>query len=221
MNAVELLAWARGPGLALSLSVLVFGVSVRLIEMLLLGRRPDLSQPRVAHGWRYGLRTLFTRSLPPPAACVRYRPAAFYAGYVFHAGLFLVVFFFVPHILLAKALTGLSWPGLKPWLIDGLTLITLAAMLMVFWHWLANPVRRYLSNFNDWYSLTVTFLPVLSGYLAYHRLLFDYETLLAMHILSVELLLASLPFTKLMHAFTLWFARWYNGQMAGRKGVKV
>jgi nitrate reductase gamma subunit len=36
----------------------------------------------------------------------------------------------------------------------------------------------------------------------------------------VELLMVVFPFTKLMHVFTILFARWYNGAMAGRRGVK-
>jgi nitrate reductase gamma subunit len=28
------------------------------------------------------------------------------------------------------------------------------------------------------------------------------------------------PFTKLSHAFTLWLARWYNGAIAGYKGIQ-
>ena len=42
----------------------------------------------------------------------------------------------------------------------------------------------------------------------------------ALHILSVELLMVLFPFTKLSHAFTLWIARWYNGAIAGYKGVQ-
>ena len=45
--------------------------------------------------------------------------------------------------------------------------------------------------------------------------------MLALHILSVELLLIFLPFTKLMHAFTLWGSRWYNGDANAKKGVPV
>ena len=219
MNTMEMLAWVRGPGLSLSLFVLALGVTVRLGEMLLLGRKPDLSEPRNTNSGWYGWRTVFTRSLPPACAGVKRLP--FLAGYTFHIGLFLIVFFYVPHILLIEALTGLSWPGLPPWLIDGITLVTLAALLLVFWYRVSDPVRRYITRFNDYYSLAITFLPVITGYLAYHRLVLSYNEMLVIHILSVELLLASFPFTKLMHAFTLVFSRWYNGQMAGRKGVKV
>ncbi len=45
--------------------------------------------------------------------------------------------------------------------------------------------------------------------------------MLALHILSVELLLVFLPFTKLIHVFTLWGSRWYNGDANAKKGVAV
>jgi nitrate reductase gamma subunit len=44
--------------------------------------------------------------------------------------------------------------------------------------------------------------------------------LIAIHILSVELLMVAFPFTKLMHAFTLFMARYYNGAISGYRGVK-
>jgi nitrate reductase gamma subunit len=47
-----------------------------------------------------------------------------------------------------------------------------------------------------------------------------YPLVLGLHILSVELLLVVFPFTKLMHALTFVIARWFNGAIAGRKGVQ-
>jgi nitrate reductase gamma subunit len=46
------------------------------------------------------------------------------------------------------------------------------------------------------------------------------STMLGIHILSVELLMVMLPFTKLMHTFTLFMARWYNGAISGYRGVQ-
>ena len=66
----------------------------------------------------------------------------------------------------------------------------------------------------------MTLLPLLTGYLAFHRMLMPYQTMLGLHILSVELLLIVFPFTKLMHSFTVFFARWYNGAAFGRRGVQ-
>ena len=45
--------------------------------------------------------------------------------------------------------------------------------------------------------------------------------MLALHILCAELLLVFLPFTKLIHVFTLWPSRWFNGDTNAKKGVPV
>jgi nitrate reductase gamma subunit len=99
--------------------------------------------------------------------------------------------------------------------------VTLAAMLLMLAERINNPVKRFLSTFGDYTAWALTFLPVLTGYLATKHLLLPYTTMLALHILSAELLLIFLPFTKLIHAFTLWGSRWYNGDVNGRKGVSV
>ena len=83
------------------------------------------------------------------------------------------------------------------------------------------PVQRFLSTFEDWFTWAVTFLPVLTGWMAVQHLLLPYTTMLALHILSVEILLIVLPFSKLFHAFTLFGSRWYNGSANARKGVPV
>lgn len=220
MDTMELLAWAKGPGLSISLTILLLGIMVRILEMLLLGRKKDLSEARVEGSWRFGLRTIVMRTFPTLES-FKAETIPIMAGYAFHIGLFLIVFLYMPHILVFKGLFGISWNGLPLWLIDGVTLITMVSMLAVLWFRLTNPVRRYLSTVGDYYAWFVTFLPVLTGYLAYHRLMLPYNDMLVVHILSVELLFISLPFTKLIHTVSLFFSRYYNGQAAGRKGVKV
>jgi hypothetical protein len=78
----------------------------RLFEIYSLGRKKDLSAPRPASG-ASGLHTVFRRSVPPPGMLKR-SPVSYIGGYIFHIGLFVVVFLFAPHILLIKNLTGLS-----------------------------------------------------------------------------------------------------------------
>jgi nitrate reductase gamma subunit len=81
-------------------------------------------------------------------------------------------------------------------------------------------VKRFLSNFDDYLGWFVTILPLVTGYIAFHRVGMPAPTLIAIHILSVELLMVVFPFTKLMHAFTLFLARWYNGAISGYRGVQ-
>ena len=219
MTDMELLNWARGPVLEWATIIFVVGVLVRFLEMALMGRKPDLSEPRgnaAAAGWR----TVWHRSIPAPGIA-RQAPVVVYAGYAFHIGFLVALLFFAPHILLFKDVLSLSWPALPFFIVDAATLMAMVALLVLLVHRLVNPVRRFLSTWVDYLVWAVTFLPLLTGYLAFHRMLLPYTEMLAYHLLSVALLMMVFPFTKLMHTFTLFVSRWYNGAVSGRKGVQL
>ena len=217
MTGLEMLTWARGPGLALALGLCSFGVVLRWIEILALGRKADLAPARPispGSGWH----TLLSRSLPPPGM-LRRAPLTYLGSYVFHIGMAIAVFFFMPHIELIRGLFGLSWSGLPNSLIDVATIAAILAMVALLVGRFADPVKRLLSGMGDWLAWTLTFTPLATGYAAYHHWFANYTLTLAVHVLSIELLLVLLPFSKLFHVFSLFLARWYNGEIAGRKGV--
>ena len=217
MSPLELLTWARGTGLAWALALCAAGVLLRLAEMLSLGRRPDLAPPR-AHSPGSGWRTVFSRSLPPPGMFGR-EPVSYVAGYLFHLGLLFTLFLSAAHIELFRALWGRAWPALPQTLVDAMALIAIVSLLVLLAQRLTHPVKRFLSGFQDYLAWMATLAPLLTGYLASHHLLLDYPLMLAVHILSVELLLVLLPFTKLFHGVSVFFSRWYNGDAFARKGV--
>ena len=166
-----------------------------------------------------GLRTIVTRSIPEKSTLKR---SAFIivAGYIFHIGLFVCIFLFAPHILVFKEIIGLSWPSIPTPIVDAFAVVTIIALFALLINRFRNPVLRYLTNFEDILVWVVTILPFITGYLAFHRIGTTAPMLLALHILSVELLMVVFPFTKLMHTFTLFFARWYNGAISGYRGVQ-
>lgn len=214
---LELLQWVRGPGFVLAVSIFLFGIVLRLFEILALGRKPDLSEARVeknGSGWR----TIISRSFDYSAFSAR-TAVTYIGGRIFHIGLFITILLYIPHIELIRALSGISWPGLPTPLVDAIAVITMITLLIILIDRFTDPVKRLLSTFGDYLAWVVTFLPLLTGYLAYHHMLFPYTKMLALHILSVELLLVLLPFTKLIHIVTLFFSRWYNGEIHARKGV--
>ena len=219
MNDMQFLTWVRGPGLDIAVAIFLLGVFWRLFEIYSLGRKKDLAAPRSVAG-ASGWHTVFRRSVPPEGM-MKKSPVSYIGGYTFHIGLAIVVFLFAPHIKLIQSLTGLSWPGLPSQFIDLIAVVTLAAMVVVLVDRINKPVKRYLSTFGDWFTWTLTFLPVLTGWMAVQHLFLPYTTMLAIHILTVELLLVFLPFTKLFHAFTVFGSRWYNGTVNGHKGVAV
>jgi len=217
MDQELFLTWVRSTGLNIAVGIFVLGTLWRLFEIYALGRKPDLAAPRRAAG-ASGWHTVYRRSLISPRT---YGSSAlgYIAGYIFHIGLAIVLLLFAQHIKLIHELTGLSWPGLPSQFIDAAAVVTLATMLLVLVERINRPVKRFLSTFQDYAAWLLVFLPVLTGYLAARHLLLPYTLMLGLHILSAELMLIFLPFTKLIHAFTLWGSRWYNGDTNARKGV--
>ena len=218
MSETELLVWVRGPALQIATLIFLLGVVVRIVEILMLGRKKDLSEAR-GSAVAGGLRTIFTRSIPDRGTLQR-STFNVVAGYVFHIGFFVVLLFFAPHILVFQDALGVSWPSIPTPVIDATTIVTIIALLAVLVHRLRHPVMRFLSRFQDYLVWLLTILPLITGYLAFHRVgLAPPAMLMVIHILSVELLMVVFPFTKLMHAFTLFMARYYNGAISGRRGV--
>jgi hypothetical protein len=94
---------------------------------------------------------------------------------------------------------------------------------------LADPVRRLLSGFDDYFSWAVVLAPLATGMIAIHQ---SYAPggppaapldplPLALHLLSVELLFVWLPFGKLAHAFLVFASRGVTGAALARKGAAL
>jgi nitrate reductase gamma subunit len=218
MTDTEFLLWVRGPAFNAATFVFCAGIVVRIVEILLMGRKKNLAKAR-GSAMAGGIGTMFRRFVPDTGTFQR-SGFTVIAGYVFHIGLFVVIFLFVPHILVFERALGLSWGGLPSNIIDATNVVTMIALLAVLIHRLIDPVKRMLSEFSDYLVWVLTALPLITGYLAFHRIGASGPAMLAVHILSVELLMVLFPFTKLSHAFTLWLARWYNGAIAGYKGIQ-
>jgi nitrate reductase gamma subunit len=217
MTETEFLLWVRGPALQIATVVFVLGIVARILQMVMLGRKANLAEAR-GSALAGGLRTMVTRSVPDKGTFQR-STFTIVSGYIFHIGLFVTIFLFAPHILLVDEVFGLSWPALPTPVVDATAVVTIIALLAVLIHRIKDPVMRFLSGFSDYLVWLVTFLPLFTGYIAFHRIGLSPPMLIALHILSVELLMVVFPFTKLMHTFSLFIARYYNGAIAGYKGV--
>lgn len=215
---IEFLLWVRGSAFDIAVTIFVIGVFIRFFEIFSLGRKADLAEPRGAE-FGPGMKTVLTRTIPD-AGTFRRQPLTVIGGYVFHFGLLISLFLFVPHIELFRETFGFGWPGLANHFVDAAAVLGIVGLLAVLWHRVTSPVMRLLTTSEDWLVWLLTFLPMLTGYIAYHRMIDPYPLALGLHILSVEALLVFFPFTKLMHTFTLFLARWYNGAMSGRRGVE-
>ena len=227
---MDLLEFARGPALVFALSVFVLGSLWRLVGILMLPRMRDLSPARegaasnFSAAWHATFRAMWPRKAFAPST--RFVTIN---GYVFHIGLALVVFGYAPHIAFMHRLIGLSWPALPDMVMYLAAAATIVALLVALALRLTDPVRKKISNADDLITWTVTFLPVISGMavmaepsaaiLARDHVI--YGGPLAVHLLSLELLLVWFPFGKLMHAFLFAFSRGATGIRFSHRGVKV
>ena len=225
---MNLLEFARGPALWFSLFVLVAGSAWRLIAIFRLGNKADLSEPRNTRRLAGALRGIFLRMIPRKEFR-RSGKLGVYAGYFYHLGLAAIVFGYLPHILFVERLTGIAWPPLPEPLVYLAVGPAFIGLLMVLLERLSDPVLRLLSNFDDYFSWFVVFLPLLTGMAAvggfYPQPTLNgaplYPLPLAIHLLSVELLFVWLPFGKLAHAFLVFASRGLTGIALARRGAAL
>lgn len=228
MTELAVLEFARGPALWVSLGILLGGSLWRILGILRLRSRPDLSVPRSTRLLAGAMRGIFARMLPHPAMR-RATGLAAWNAYLYHVGLAVIVFGYLPHIAFVERLTGVAWPALPEpvvFVLVGLTFVSLFIALLVR---LNDPVRRLLSGFDDYFSWFVVLLPLLTGMSALDQ---SYASgaassapldplPVAVHLLSVELLFVWLPFGKLAHAFLVFASRGVTGAALARKGAAL
>ena len=148
--------------------------------------------------------------------------------YVFHIGLALVFFGYAPHIAFIRRLTGLGWPALPDAVMYVAAAATMVSLLLALLFRLSDPVLRKISRFDDMLTWLVTMLPLITGMavigepsasiLARDHVI--YPVPLALHLMSLELLLVWFPFGKLMHAFLVFPNRMQLATFFGRRGVQ-
>lgn len=217
---MDLLDFARGIGLRIALGVFCMGVAWRILSFVLLRIRRDFNKPR-APIFKYlmgGLVTVGSRSWPHKEFIGR-TGAGEALGYSYHLGLFAVVLLFTPHIVFIRSLAGVSWPGLPSSVITIVSVLTFTLFLAVLFRRVTNPVMRMLSNFDDYFSWFITMAVLVTGLAATAHVGGSYQNLLALHILSFDVLLVWFPFGKLMHAFYIFPSRAINGAVLARKGA--
>lgn len=223
---MELLSFARGPALAFALSIFLLGIGWRLFSILGRPARRDDSEPRAATSG--GIATAIVAHLWPRTTFRRRTVGITLNAYAYHAALAIVLLGFVPHIAFVKRLTGLAWPAVPGWLFGFAVAVALFGLVFALMMRLAAPVTRLISGFDDYASWALTVLPFLTGMAALYLPLDatyppwpDRPTGLAIHLLSVELLLVWFPFGKLSHAFLAFAARGATAAAFARKGAAL
>jgi nitrate reductase gamma subunit len=200
------LAWLAG-------AVFVLGIIYRLASMFRLARKRD---PLVLEymSLKYGLRSILAWSIPFFPVNSRRHPVVTVVTFLFHISLLLTPIFLMAHVLLWDYYHGIDFPSLPDAVADVLTMVVIGACVFFGVRRVRSREVRYVTTFKDWAILVLVALPFITGFLAYHQI-GNYRFMIIMHILSGELWLAAIPFTRLSHMILAPWSRAYIGSEFG------
>jgi nitrate reductase gamma subunit len=216
VTLLQVYDFAAGPLFAFSFSVFLLGSAWRVLRFILLAKAAD---PAALRGFRpaWALKSVL-HWLIPANVTARENTLMTVAGFAFHLALLAVALCFSAHVILWDQVWNVSWWMLPDEAADWLTYLFLAAAGFLIWRRLALPHVRGLTTASDWLVLALTVAPMLTGLMAY-RQWGDYDLMITLHVLSGNLMLLAVPFTKLSHAVLFFISRAVTGSDFGKRSV--
>ena len=205
--------FVSGPLVWLSFIIFIGGCLYRLITLLVLVHKKEKFIYSYM-SWKYSLRSILRWSTPFATENMRRHPAMTIVAYVFHICLILTPIFLLAHVTLVDESWDLSWWTLPDSLAVIMTLIVIGACVFFLVRRLVNPEVQYVTSASDYILLAIVAAPFITGFLVYFQW-FAYQTLLILHILSGEIMLVAIPFTRLSHMLFAPLTRAYMGSEFG------
>ncbi len=213
-----------GPLLWLSLAIFVVGLIVRVVLYV---RGLDWKLDRVPYGHftSYGIkgaaRSIFYWIIPFGTHNWRQKPGLTILTFTFHLGLVFTPLFLLAHAILLKERWGIGWPTWPGPVAEVMTIAVIVAGTCLVLRRIAYGEIRVMSTAYDYLLMAIALAPFITGYLAGHGAP-GYRFWLMAHILSGEVMLVAIPFTKLSHMVLFFCSRAQLGMDYGikRGGMK-
>jgi nitrate reductase gamma subunit len=209
----SLYTFVSGPLAWLAFIIFFGGCLYRLISLMVLVHQKE----KFIYSYmslKYGLRSIFRWSTPFATENMRRHPALTIVAFAFHICLILTPIFLLAHVTLVDESWNLSWWTLPDGAAEVMTLIVIACCVFFLIRRLVNPEVKFVTSASDYVMLAIVAAPFVTGFLVYYQL-FGYQTLLILHILSGEVMLVAIPFTRLSHMLFAPLTRAYMGSEFG------
>lgn len=205
--------FVTGPLAWIAFATFILGSIAQLIRLYILTRKKD---PVVLQylSLKYGLRSILHWIIPFVPLSWKKNPALTVVTFIFHICLILVPIFLSAHVILWDQAWGIEFWTLSNTVADVMTVLVILACIFFAVRRATQPNVRFVTSIQDWIALIIVALPFISGFLVYHQL-FAYKSMLIIHIISGELFLAAIPFTRLSHMFYAPLIRAYTGSEFG------
>ena len=212
----------------ISLGICVLGMVIRTI---LYFRGLAWNLDRVAYkaypkeGFQGALRSIYKWLLPFGTHGWRKQPFMTVVFFSFHLGAVIVPLFLLAHNVFLEEKLGFHLITIPNLMADFLSWIAIVSAVFIVLRRLALPEVRILTTWYDYLIIAISIAPFITGLLARYEVA-DYSFWLIAHIVSGEILLIAIPFTKLSHVFLFFASRAqlgmdYGIKRGGLKGTKM
>jgi nitrate reductase gamma subunit len=163
---------------------------------------------------RYALRSIIRWLTPYGTVNMRKKPIMTFVTFAFHLCAVLAPIFLYAHMILVKEAFDFGWWSFSDTVADIMTLIVILGCLFFLLRRVTLREVRYLTSASDFVLLFIVAAPFITGFWAYHQWAgADWMTIV--HMLTGEIMLAAIPFTRLSHMFFFPFTRGYIGSEFG------
>ncbi len=164
--------------------------------------------------WKYSIRSILHWIIPFASTNWRKRSFMTIMTFIFHMGLVCMPFFLAAHVILINEAFGVSWWTIPDGTADVITVIVIIACVFFLLRRLILRDVRFITTPSDYALLTIAAAPFITGFLADQQCCY-YRFWLILHILSGEIMLMAIPFTRLTHMLYAVFTRAYLGSEFG------
>jgi len=200
--------FARGPLVWIAFLFFFIGSFYRIIWIILSSKKDKVVHPYMS--WKFGLRSLIHWIIPFGSRNMRMKPLFTLISFLFHFCLLVSPIFVLSHIILWNESWSISWWSLPESLSNIMAIIVVISIVLFALRRVAQPTVRYVTSFSDYLLLLIVGAPFITGILAYYQV-FDYNTIITIHIISGAAWLMAIPFTRIVHMLFFPFTRSYMG----------
>ena len=163
---------------------------------------------------KYSLRSILHWSIPFGTENMRRHPLFTIVTFTFHICLFLTPLFLLAHATMIEEAWNLQWWSLPEGTAVVMTVLVVAGCIFFLIRRLVSPEVQYVTSASDFAILAIVAAPFITGFMAYYQW-FDYKLVVILHILSGEIMLVAIPFTRLSHMLIAPLTRAYMGSEFG------
>ena len=193
--------------------VFVIGCLIRLVMLL---RMVSQKEPFIYKymSLKYSLRSIGHWIVPFATENWRRHPVLTIVTFAFHISLLVTPIFLLSHIVLFDEAWNVRWGALPNAVADVLTVVVIISCIFFLVRRIKSPEVKFVTYPSDYVILAIVAAPFITGFFAYHQW-FNYPLMFFLHIVTGEIMLIAIPFTRLSHMIFSPLTRAYMGSEFG------